>query len=74
MDPVRCAEPSRCCVIIQACIVLHNIAITRRDYIPVRPDVARIVQNEVRTAVVVRGTETDAGKALRRHYVNTYFS
>lgn len=38
MIPLRLATPSRDCLVIQACLVLHNFAITSRDlYEPLLP-------------------------------------
>ena len=55
---------------IQCCLVLHNIATTRRDYIePIDLD-----DDETDVNSRIRPLPTEAGVALRQHYVDRYFS
>jgi hypothetical protein len=31
-NPLRLATPQRCCMVIQACLVLHNLAVLKEDF------------------------------------------
>ena len=55
MIPLRVVDPSRICIIIQACVVLHNIATLRRDYIPNMP----IINMEEEPATSESESESD---------------
>ena len=69
---IRSKTPSRCCVLIQACLVLHNIGTTRRDYIEYTPgrDVGVVDHGEIFPEKLA----TKAGKKLRNYYARKYFA
>lgn len=67
----RSAEKS--CVIIQSCLVLHNIAIRRRDFIEPKVN-ARLDDVEDRTGILSDLEATEAGRVVQRYYTETYFN
>ena len=64
---MRCKKPITDCQYIQACIVLHNVAIKHNDYIdpvPMIPIISRSNVNE---------SATESGKARRDYIIRQYF-
>ena len=67
--PLRVMGATKSCRVITAMIILHNIAVQSRDLYDPLPE-----------GIDIQGTDSDAdnsnvaGKALRQHYIETYFS
>lgn len=59
---------------IQACLVLHNIAICRCDFIDPNKVDALPVEDDTDHDIMSDEEATMAGKAVRDFYANRYFS
>ena len=68
---MRLPDVTKCCSVIMACLVLHNIATLHRDHVNHRPD-----EDDNDRELYYRknqhlvGLPSEAGKAVRQHYVN----
>lgn len=70
---LRFRSPEKSCLIIQSCLVLHNIAIRRRDYI--EPKVSTDLDEvEDRSGVLNDVEATEAGRVVQKYYAETYFA
>ena len=70
-EGMRLPDVGKCCNVIMACIVLHNIATLHRDHVNPRPE-ERDDERELyyRKNQHLSGVASEAGKAVRQHYVN----
>lgn len=70
---LRFREPEKCCRVIQACLVLHNIATRRRDFID--PAINMHLDVEPEDPDIMNDEDANtAGKAVRNFYARRYFS
>jgi hypothetical protein len=65
---LRSPDVSFNCLLIEACMVLHNIAVRHNDFIEPNPDV--VVESQAAQAT----DATYTGKEHRRQIINNFFT
>lgn len=69
---LRFRDPCKCCTVIQACLVLHNIATKRRDFID--PKINSNLDEEPEDIEILEDdAANEAGKTVRNFYAMRYF-